>query len=255
MLMLRKGLFLLLLLAAASSAFAADLKDALNQQYKKHILALRAPFVSGTGQKFDSSGNPLSQPGGKWLLYGGIYVEKISVSAKKLEVQGRRIGLGEDKKKEQLVIDMRKRVNIEIQLDQPLHSIDEAQVLLDRVFFPFNETPQHAKPELRRADFKPANETVYPAGKDGVSFPRATYTPEPDFSEQARRARYQGTVILNIVVDHAGAVARIRLERALGAGLDENAMESVKDWRFNPAMREGQPVAVEIKIEVSFSLY
>ena len=62
-------------------------------------------------------------------------------------------------------------------------------------------------------------------------------------------------MVLNIVIDKAGKIARIRLERALDMGLDENAMEGVKRWRFNPATRNGQPVAVEMNIEVSFNLY
>jgi protein TonB len=92
--------------------------------------------------------------------------------------------------------------------------------------------------------------------KEGIVFPpRPTYTPEPEFSEQARHAKYQGTVVLYIVVDKAGKISRIRLERALGMGLDENAMEGVKRWRFNPATRNGEPVAVAMNIEVSFNLY
>ena len=72
---------------------------------------------------------------------------------------------------------------------------------------------------------------------------------------QARNAKYQGTVVLKIVIDKAGKISRIRLERALRMGLDETAMEEVKRWRFNPATRNGQPVAVEMNIEVSFNLY
>ncbi len=90
---------------------------------------------------------------------------------------------------------------------------------------------------------------------DKVLAPRPTYTPEPEFSEQARHAKYQGTVVLWIVVDKTGKIARIRLERPLGMGLDENAMEGIKKWRFNPAIRNSEPVAVAMNIEVSFNLY
>jgi TonB family protein len=254
--MRRRPILLLLLIFPVLSApvFAESLKDALNHEYQKHLLALRPPFTSGD-QKFDSTGRPLAQPEGKWLLYGGIFVEKINVSSKSLRVEGRRIGFGEDKNNQPVAFTLGKRVRIEIQLDQPLHSPDEARALLDRVFFPESAGRQHAQPELRRADFNPADATIYKAGKDGVQYPHAKYTPEPDFSEQARRARYQGTAILNVIVDQTGKIARVRLERALGAGLDENAMETIKDWRFDPATREGQPVAVEMKIEVSFALH
>lgn len=131
--MIRKSVFLLLLLALAAPAFAANIKNALNQQYKKHVLALRSPFASGD-QKFDSSGQPRSRPGGKWLLYGGVYVEKINLSAKNLRLEGHRVGFGEDKNKKQILIAMGKSVKLEIQLDRPLKSADQAQALMDRVF-------------------------------------------------------------------------------------------------------------------------
>jgi periplasmic protein TonB len=92
------------------------------------------------------------------------------------------------------------------------------------------------------------------SNKDNVLPPRATYTPEPEFSKEARQAKYQGMVVLSIVVDKLGTVSRITLESPLGMGLDENAMEELKVWRFGPATRDGQPVAVEMRIEVSFRL-
>jgi TonB family protein len=250
--MLRNGLFLLLLSALATPAFAADLKGELNHQYKKHVLALRSPFTSGD-QKFDSKGQPLSQPQGKWLSYGGVSVEKIGISSRSLRVEGRHLAIGVFK--DHPAAFLGKPVRIEIELDQPLQSLDDAHALLDSVFFPESEGMQHAQPEIRRADFNPADAAIYKAGKDGVQYPHPKYTPEPDFSEQARRARHQGTVILNVIVDQTGRIARVRLERALGAGLDENAMQTIKDWRFDPAMRDGQPVAVEMKVEVSFQLH
>jgi TonB family protein len=255
-LVMRRNFILLLLVPAlAAPAFADGVKDALNHQYKKHVLALRSPFASGTDQKFDSSGKQLEPPQGPWLLYGGIFVEKIDLSSKNLRLEGSRIGFGKDKKGKQLLIAMEKHVRVDIQLDQPLHSVDEAHALLDRVFFPESETMQHAKPELRRADFNLAAELIYHAGKDDVKYPKPTYTPEPSYSDAARQARYQGTAVLLIILDQSGNVALVRVVRVLGMGLDENAMERVRTWRFDPATRNGEPVPVEMNIEVSFNLY
>ena len=132
---------------------------------------------------------------------------------------------------------------------------DQAQVVMDRVFFLGAEALQHTKPEYRRSGDTIPEEPAYPLGKDGVKAPQSIYTPDPEFSEKARHAKYQGTVILNVVVDKTGNVSRIRLERPLGMGLDENAMEGLKNWRFKPATRNGQPVAVEMNVEVAFNLY
>ena len=62
-------------------------------------------------------------------------------------------------------------------------------------------------------------------------------------------------MVLQIVVTKKGDVVRVRLVRALGMGLDQNAMEGVERWRFSPATRNGQPVAVTLNIEVAFNLY
>jgi TonB family protein len=255
LIMRRNFILLLLVPALAAPAFADGVKDTLNHQYKKHVLALRSPFASGTDQKFDSSGNPLSHPDGKWLLYGGIFVEKIDLSSKNLRLEGPRIGFGQDKKGKQLLIAMEKRVRVDIELDQPLHSPDEAKALLERVFFPESETMQHARPELRRADFNLASTAVYHIEKGKVKAPKATYTPEPGYSDAARQARYQGTMILDIIIDESGNIAQVRVVRALGMGLDENAMEMIRTWRFDPATRNGEPIPVEMQIEVSFNLY
>jgi TonB family protein len=89
----------------------------------------------------------------------------------------------------------------------------------------------------------------------GVSAPRPIYDPDPEYSEQARQAKYQGAVLLWVVVGPDGRPRDIRVQRSLGMGLDEKAIEAVKQWRFEPARKDGQPVAVQVNIEVNFRLY
>ncbi len=89
----------------------------------------------------------------------------------------------------------------------------------------------------------------------GVSAPRPIYAPDPEYSEEARKAKYQGTVVLWLVVGPDGRPRDIRIARSVGLGLDEKAMEAVRTWRFEPARKDGQPVAVQINVEVSFRLY
>jgi TonB family protein len=89
-----------------------------------------------------------------------------------------------------------------------------------------------------------------------VSAPIPIYKPEPAYSEEARKAKYQGTVVLWIVVDAQGNVANdVRVVKPLGLGLDEKAMETVRTWKFKPAMRNGTPVPVRVIVEVSFRLF
>jgi TonB family protein len=89
----------------------------------------------------------------------------------------------------------------------------------------------------------------------GVSAPRAIYAPDPEYSEEARKAKYQGTCVLWLVVGPDGRPRELKIARSLGLGLDEKAIEAVKTWKFEPAMKDGKPVAVQINVEVSFRLY
>lgn len=89
----------------------------------------------------------------------------------------------------------------------------------------------------------------------GVSAPRAVFAPDPEYSEEARKAKYQGTCVLWLVVGPDGRPREIRVARTLGLGLDEKAIEAVKQWKFEPAMKDGRPVAVQINVEVTFHLY
>ena len=93
-----------------------------------------------------------------------------------------------------------------------------------------------------------------PAYRVGVSPPKAIYSPDPEYSETARQAKLQGTCVLWLVVGPDGKPRDIRVLRTLGLGLDEKAIEAVKHWRFEPAMKNGKPVAVQINVEVNFHL-
>jgi protein TonB len=88
-----------------------------------------------------------------------------------------------------------------------------------------------------------------------VSSPRAVYDPEPEYSEEARRSKYQGVVVLRVVIGPDGRPQDIRVARTLGMGLDEKAMEAVRQWRFQPALMDNQPVPVLVDIEINFRLY
>jgi periplasmic protein TonB len=89
----------------------------------------------------------------------------------------------------------------------------------------------------------------------GVTPPRPIYSPDPEFSEEARKAKYQGTCTLMVVVSSDGRPTNIRVANSLGMGLDEKAIETVKTWRFEPGQKDGHAVAVEIAVEVDFHLY
>jgi periplasmic protein TonB len=88
----------------------------------------------------------------------------------------------------------------------------------------------------------------------GVSAPIPIFQPEPEYSEEARKAKWQGTVMLSLVVDESGKAVGIKVTKSLGLGLDEKAIEAVQKWRFKPGTKDGKPVPVIASVEVNFRL-
>ena len=88
----------------------------------------------------------------------------------------------------------------------------------------------------------------------GVTAPSLIYKTEPGYSQEARIMKFQGTVILQIVVSVDGVSENISVVRQLGFGLDEKAVEAVREWRFKPGMKDAVPVPVSAQVEVNFRL-
>jgi TonB family protein len=99
-----------------------------------------------------------------------------------------------------------------------------------------------------------------PAGQifkasDGVLPPRLLFSPDPEYSEEANKEKYEGTCVLALIVGQDGRPRDIKVARPLGKDLDEKAIEAVRQWRFMPAVKNGQPVSVAINVEVQFRLH
>jgi TonB family protein len=88
----------------------------------------------------------------------------------------------------------------------------------------------------------------------GVSQPAVVYKVDPEYSEEARKAKYSGTVLLQLVVDTDGKAKNIKVVKGVGLGLDEKAIEAVQKWKFTPGKKNGQPVPVYATVEVNFRL-
>jgi TonB family protein len=94
------------------------------------------------------------------------------------------------------------------------------------------------------------------AGTGGTSVPSCLHCPSPKYSDKARAAKYQGTVVLEVTVSAQGRAIHISVVKGPGMGLEEKSIEAVNKWKFKPAVDAGgDPVAVIVPIEVSFSLY
>jgi TonB family protein len=96
-------------------------------------------------------------------------------------------------------------------------------------------------------------ETVYRVG-DGVTAPKLISKAEPEYTEEARRAKIEGMVVLHVAIQPDGRAHNVRVTRSLDAGLDQKAMEAIEKWTFQPGQKDGKPVAVAATIEVNFRL-
>lgn len=254
---------LLALISPLASDTDGALKDALKKQYQGRVLFLRTAYQEGD-QEFDSTGKAMKgHAPKKWTTYGPMWVNKLEVEKDRLLLRGARVAFGNSERLHaRISIPIEKEVKVVIHLDHPLNSVDEARGLLDQVFSTDEKTAEHPLPEYRRqfGDLGP-NDKIYPVSsampqpKAQASFPMPIYSPDPDYSDDARRAKYQGDVTLKLLLDKKGTVSRITIIRGLGLGLDEKSVERVKTWRFKPALLNGEPVFVEISTEVSFRLY
>jgi protein TonB len=102
---------------------------------------------------------------------------------------------------------------------------------------------------------KSGNPHIARPGVNGVTNPSCVYCPLPDYTDQARKAKLEGEVVIQAVVTVEGRAEHVSVVRGLGSGLDEKAIEVVQRWRFKPAHdSDGHPVAVSVPMDVTFRL-
>jgi len=116
--------------------------------------------------------------------------------------------------------------------------------------------PQPVAPEITQASDRTsdnAESKVYKPG-DAVTPPRAIKSPDPRYSKEAAKKKIQGVVVVAAVIGPDGFVKDVRVVHGLGYGLDEEAVKTVRRWRFQPALKDGTPVAYELGIECHFRM-
>jgi len=99
-----------------------------------------------------------------------------------------------------------------------------------------------------------AAQKVYSASDPSVIPPRLIQSAGAEYSEEARLARLEGVMVLSLIIHEDATLHDIYVSHSLGLGLDEKAIDAVKQWRFSPGTRDGQPVAVLMKAEVNFKM-
>ena len=96
-------------------------------------------------------------------------------------------------------------------------------------------------------------EPIYHIG-GGVTAPKVIYAPDPEYDDASRKAKLSGTVVLSVVVTKEGRTRDVKVVKSLSRALDKQAIAAVSRWTFTPATKDGEPVAVELKVETSFRI-
>jgi len=95
---------------------------------------------------------------------------------------------------------------------------------------------------------------IHKAYENGIVAPKPIYHPDPEYTDQARRKKIRGTVLLSIVVTREGTVRDAKVTTSLEKSLDQQALDTVSKWKFEPATKDGKPVPVRIAVEMSFNI-
>ena len=253
-------------------------------QLRLHGEGADPDFYIGEHLRFRSDGTLNGDAAiGPWTLDGQIEIQKVHVRRGLVVIEARRIHRVFDSQlnpQDQLMAmennqgkrdkDLEKalrHLKVDIEIELPSDGPDEKAVssAIHAVFLTGSESMMDVAPSYWRAYFakqegrsaSAVKGPVYYSFKpgSGMSAPHATYQPDPDYSDEARQAKYQGTIVIYLVIDVSGTTRDLQIQRPLGLGLDEKAVAAVSTWKFEPAQKAGMPVAVSIYVEVNFHLY
>ena len=150
-------------------------------------------------------------------------------------------------------------VEVDFHLSDKADATDPDSMKAPAINAPSTPAPEPAPSDEKHAAANAASEAstriaTVAIGK-GVTPPRPIFSPTPDSAHGSGPAKYSGTVTLQLVVSTEGKAEEIKVLKSLGPGLDQKAIDALRQWKFQPAMKDGQPVATQIEIDVDFHLY
>jgi len=256
----------------AQAAGDGDIQKQLDANLKNKVVILRH-FYSGNRLKYNSEGALVS--GGKpglWTLNAYFEPKKIKLSKESITISGKRIRWTyDDSKSAPKVYSAPDDTKIEIRRSPEQNDPSKVMASILKVFLKSDEPLEDFVPsywkkiiqsgfdaERIKRDEWVEERTWRPAIYEqlNVSLPQIKYQLAPDFTEDARKIRLQGTVWLSASIDENGVVKVTDILKPLGAGLDDNAVKTIEEtWRFSPAMRDGAPIPFDfVLIEVMFKL-
>jgi TonB family protein len=274
----------------STAALADSLEQAAASEWQNHVYTLRV-WVGGDNIEIDENGRVLHGGSPVSWTQARFEVQKVSVHRDKIEFRGNRVGLLYDKDKRQFVKLRLEPLKLVMRIDTSRLQPNDLPHIADSLFITDTAQLLAAMPEFWKSfamgQVKPGNdgkdgqfnlpdqpnavratpapgapvgktvdgEPIFGMPSPGITPPVVLKDSQPAYDEIARRMRIVGVDVLAAVIGQDGSVLDVQIERPLGMGMDERAIEAIRGWRFRPATRDGKPVAVQVKIEMTFHLY
>ena len=265
----------LLLSSGLASATDSSVKEQLRKTYVGSQQMLRH-FYASTDLKFDVDGNPRNkEKEGAWTLLSGVLIDHVTLKSDKLELSGhRRLLVIDDHTKTLRSIELRENFSIEIATQPGPEQARQLSSALARVFVSADDlvsvVPDYWRDYLTRFSGKttqgvPCEDSAVKivdsdnssTGKvsAGITDGEKTHNVLPTYFGIARVNRVEGELSLRAVIDKTGSVSRVCITQALGAGLDDMMVDTVRQWKYKPYTLNGQPVEVQTTITTRFGIH
>ena len=284
------GALLVGVLCAHGLWAADDVQKQLNTDYQNKIVTLRQPH-SREKLRFGPDGKLIGEAkAGPWTVDGLVEVKSVTFSDHVVKIEGRRVWLFFDpftrqfrdiasvrdgEKAASLFKTFRRQqlwkqvteqpVEIEVELASESPDYKEISLATEAIFLNSSESMLGVLPSFWRSYFAGRNselepeanfhDDLYRAHQDGVSAPTRLLAPDPQYSEAARRAGFEGRVEMSLIVDKDGNPRSIQVVEPAGLGLDEESVNAVQQWKFQPGQKQARPVNVQLGVETTFCLY
>ena len=285
--LIRNRFLCFLILILSTAAFAQE--ELLNKLVGR-ILVIRN-FYTEPLLRYDGSGHIKHRAlSGDWTT-AQFKIEKASLTNNGFALDGKRVAIGYNEKKDDITFYQLEPLSIKVEdlppdkltqqkPDELTHQIfvvlrDEPDTVPDfwrdlvlgnvvadkdekghKVYRLKSDPPHGHRPQgelISGAMSSPQSAPVYRVGGK-VKRPEIIRKRDPNFSELAKKLGYQGMTTLRLIISETGAPEEIKIIRPAGFGLDESAVQAVKNWVFRPATRDGQPVKVVVMVEVNFRM-
>ena len=273
--MKKMWLFLPILVFSSGLASATDssLEEQLRKTYAGSQQMLRHFYAAAT-LKFDVNGNPTNkEKEGPWTLLSGVLIDNLKLKPGKLELHGhRRMLVIDDQKKTLRSIKLGEKFSIEIKTQSGPDQATQLTGALARVFVSPDDlvsvVPDYWRDYLARFSGKatqgePCEDSAAKLVSDDASGRKVSAgiaeglkirDALPSYYEIARENRVEGELALRAVIDTTGSVTRVCITKALGAGLDDMMVNTVRQWKYRPYTLNGQPIEVQTTVTTRFGI-